>query len=166
MERKLIVLALTAIIVSVSIFWFVILPALPIDTTISQIVSNPEVWVNKRVRVKGTINELGLLRIPGFMNIPPYNYELEDKDNRTIRIGVLYSGEIQDTPANAIVIGVVEEGATIGIIDGERAGISWVHFIEAEKMVILESVLSETVSISGCGIKVVVHTSEKGGYEG
>ena len=130
-KRKLIAIAciVTAIVISVIISCFIFLPTSPIDTTISEVVSNPEAWVNKKVRVNGTM--IGpFIYIPE--RVPPYNYGLQDKNNRTIEIGVLYSGEVQENSPHVTVIGIVKAGYTSGLQGGDL-----VYYIEAEKVSIL-----------------------------
>jgi len=132
MEKKLITLAcaITAVVVTVIICWFVTQISSSIGIPISEIVSNPEAWVNKKVRVNGTM--IGpLISIPEVK--PPYNYWLQDRDNKTISIGVRYSGELPENSPYVTVVGTVKAGYTEGLMGGNL-----VYYIEVEKIVFLE----------------------------
>lgn len=131
MKRTLIAIAcmITAIVVTVIIFWFIAMSTLPIDTSILDIVSNPEAWLDKKVRVNGTLNG-PLMYIPE--RKPPYDFVLYDKDNRTVSIGVLGSGGVQEAHPYVILVGVVKAGRTEGFQGGDL-----VYYIEAEKATVL-----------------------------
>lgn len=123
MKKKLIA-SICIVIASVVIIYYYVLSPSPTETTVLEIVSNPEALVDKRVRVDGIM--IGpLISIPEVK--PPYNYWLQDKDNRTISIGVKYSGEMLDQ--YVIVIGTVKAGYTEGTMGGDL-----VYYIEAERI--------------------------------
>ena len=128
MRKKLVALVCIAVASTVIIYHYV-LSSSPTRTTILEIVSNPEVWVDKRVTVDG-IMKGPLISIPEVK--PPYNYWLQDKDNRTRTIGVKYSGETLDQYVT--VTGTVKAGYTEGTM-----GEDLVHYIEAQKIEISES---------------------------
>lgn len=93
------------VLLTIIYFWL----TLPTGTTILEIVSNPEAWVDKRVMVSGIL--FGpLISIPEV--ITPYDYLLQDKEKRTTTIGVKYFGKTLDQYVT--VIGIVKAGHTEG----------------------------------------------------
>ena len=128
MRKKLIALACIAIASIVIIYYYVLSPS-PTETTILEIVSNPEAWVDKRVKIDGMMTG-PLISIPEVK--PPYNYWLQDKDNRTITIGVKYPGEMLDQYVT--VTRTVQAGYAEGLM-----GRDLIYYIEAERIESTES---------------------------
>jgi hypothetical protein len=74
------------------------------ECTISQIISEPAYWENKIVKVEGTAEEtpLGIIQ--------PFNYWLSDKQNQTIRIGLLWHSDTNQSGRTLTIVGVVKKG--------------------------------------------------------
>jgi cytochrome c-type biogenesis protein CcmE len=75
-----------------------------VQSTISEVNSNPGFWVGKRVRVGGLLTG-PLLYIPE--EVLPYNYRLYDS-NKAEAIGVLWKDHYSDENQTVWVVGVVK----------------------------------------------------------
>jgi hypothetical protein len=94
------------------------------ECTISQIISEPEEWENKTVKVEGTVEEIPL----GI--IQPFNYWLSDRQNQMIRIGLRWHSDtnLSGRSLTVVVIGVVKKG--YAWVNPNYPG-WWTHYIEA-----------------------------------
>jgi len=100
-----------------------------VPLTISQLCSNPEFWVSKRVSLQGILRG-PLVFIPE--EVPPYNYFVEDPSTLGT-IGVLwkaYNSVLEEK--NVIVVGVVRKGYTRPLI------VRTVYYLEAETIELSE----------------------------
>jgi len=100
-----------------------------VPLTISQLCSNPEIWVGKKVSLQGILRG-PLAFIPE--EVPPYSYLLE-APNTLRTIGVLwkdYSNVLEEK--NVTVVGFVRKGDTRPLI------VRTVYYIEAETIELWE----------------------------
>ena len=92
------------------------------ECTISQIISEPAYWENKIVKVEGTTEETSL----GI--IQPFNYWLSDKQNQTIRIGLLWHSDTNLSGRTLTIVGVIKKG--YAWVNPNYPG-WWTYYIEA-----------------------------------
>jgi hypothetical protein len=99
-------------------------PPFAASVTVSQIRSNPQSWVGKRVRVQGTLHTF-IAFIPEI--IPPYNCGIVDL-NGSASIGLIGRNINRDLDSkNVTVVGTVGTRRTGGLMGG-----SAVYLIEVE----------------------------------
>jgi len=126
-KRVLVFCALASAVLIVAMFGYSLLPSyLPVSReTISEIVSDPAAWVDRTVRVEGTIQSIDL----GV--IQPFNYWLSDIENQTLRVGVRWNFE-PDLSGNSVSVkGVVRKG--YAWVHPDYPG-WWVYFIDADSI--------------------------------
>jgi len=116
----------TLIVASVLLYLFGFIPlSQAVPLSISQINSDPEFWVGKRVSVQGILKG-PLIFIPE--RVPPYNYLLRDP-NTQASIGVLWKEYGTSFEGKTVtVVGIMRKGFTRPLI------VTTVYYIEAEFM--------------------------------
>jgi len=123
-RRALVFSALVCAVLVVAVFLCGLFPSrFPVSReTVSEIVSDPAVWVDRTVTVEGTIQSVNL----GV--IQPFNYWLSDNENQTVRIGVKWQSEADLSGNSVRVIGVVRRG--YAWVHPDYPG-WWIYFIDA-----------------------------------
>ena len=129
-KRKGVIIALVcslcAVAVLSSVIYFLGFPRSNRYTrvTLSELESDPESWLGKRVCVSGTLR-CGLMYIPEA--IPPYNCVLSSFNN-TESVGVQTRVYNEYDDRNVTVFGIFTQGRTGPLI------VRWVNYIHAESV--------------------------------